>query len=240
MPRLAGMAFDRLDQGRLFAADVGPRPAADGDAERPAAAENVVAQQPALFGLGDGVFEDFDGQRILVADVDESFAGADGVGADEHAFEDGVRIAFQHRAVHVGAGLAFVGVADDVFQRRPSAAGRAAISARWGRPPRRGRAGPDWIISSMTSSGFICVMRPQGPAIGAAGDGFVQRQRIDRAAIPQNDFLLPAVEIQRRPLGHAGQSRRGRPGTGGPRRSRDVLRSEAAQGPLPAADRRRA
>ena len=39
--RLAGVAFERFDQGRLLAADVGPRPAADRDAERPAAAENV-------------------------------------------------------------------------------------------------------------------------------------------------------------------------------------------------------
>ena len=73
------VAFERFDQGRFFAADVGPGPAAERDAERPAAAEDVLAQQAALLGLVDGVFEDLDGQRILVADVDEPFAGADGI-----------------------------------------------------------------------------------------------------------------------------------------------------------------
>ena len=40
---------------------------------------------------------------------------AHGVGRDGHAFQHAVRIAFEHRAVHERAGIAFVGVADDVL-----------------------------------------------------------------------------------------------------------------------------
>ena len=72
-PRLAGMPFERFDQRGFFPADIGPGPTADGDAERPTAAKHVVAQKPAFFGLLNGVFENLDGQRVLVADVDEPF-----------------------------------------------------------------------------------------------------------------------------------------------------------------------
>ena len=63
-------------------------------------------------------------------------------------------------------------------------------------PPRP--RSPDWITSSITSSGVICVDGPDGAAIGAAGDGLVDGQRIDRAAIAQDDLLLAAIEIERR------------------------------------------
>ena len=41
--------------------------------------------------------------------------GAHHVAADDHAFEQRVRIAFDLVAVHVGAGIAFVRIADDVL-----------------------------------------------------------------------------------------------------------------------------
>ena len=55
------------------------------------------------------------GQRILGAHVDDALGGAHHVAADDHAFEQRVRIAFDFVAVHVGAGVALVGVADDVL-----------------------------------------------------------------------------------------------------------------------------
>ena len=42
-------------------------------------------------------------------------------------------------------------------------AGRIAIFARWGRPPRRGLRSPARVTSSMTSSGFISVMARIAP-----------------------------------------------------------------------------
>jgi len=58
-----------------------------------------------------------DGQRIFGAHVNETFAGAHGIGGDGHAFENAVRIAFEHAAVHERAGVALVRVADDIFLR---------------------------------------------------------------------------------------------------------------------------
>ena len=53
-------------------------------------------------------------QRILGPDIDDPLVGADGVGADDHAFENRMGIALQNGSVHVGAGIPFVGIADDV------------------------------------------------------------------------------------------------------------------------------
>ena len=74
-----------------------------------------VAEQAQALGLADGGLQVLDGERVLGAHVDVALLRADGVGGDGHAFEDAVRVAFEHGAVHEGAGVAFVGVADDVL-----------------------------------------------------------------------------------------------------------------------------
>ena len=65
------------------------------------------------------------------AHVDEALVRADGVGGDGHAFEHAVRIAFQDAAVHERAGVAFVGVADDVFLARSASWRPCPTSGRW-------------------------------------------------------------------------------------------------------------
>ena len=107
-------------------------------------AEDVLAEQSELAGLAQGDHEVLDRQRILVADVDDALGGAGGEGADEHPLDDAVRIAFEQAAVHVGAGVALVGVADEEFlPRRPWPPLRPVpISGRWGSRRRRGRAVP--------------------------------------------------------------------------------------------------
>jgi hypothetical protein len=57
----------------------------------------------------------FYGQRIFCADVYNAVGSTDGVGSDEHALEDGVRNALEKAAVHEGAWVALVGVADNVL-----------------------------------------------------------------------------------------------------------------------------
>ena len=85
-------------------------------------AEDVVAQEAVRLGLRDGDVQPLDRQRVLGAHVDVALRGADGVAGDDHALQHRVRIALQDRAVHEGAGVALVGVADDVLLRRPAPA----------------------------------------------------------------------------------------------------------------------
>ena len=149
----------------------------------------------------------------------------------------GVRIAFQHGAVHVGAGLAFVGVADDVFHVGGGLPGEPPFLAG-GKGRAAAAAQPRLDHRVDHRLGRHLRQRPEGPAIGAAGDRFVQRHRIDRAAVPQDDLLLAAVEIQ---ADHSGTSLEpGRPlaNTCGLRRSRPTPRCGSGPRPSPAAGRR--
>ena len=73
---------------------------------------------PRSWAWRDGDLQPLDGQRVFGADVDVAHRGADRVRGDGHALDHAVRVAFQHAAVHEGAGIAFVGVADDEFRRR--------------------------------------------------------------------------------------------------------------------------
>ena len=57
----------------------------------------------------------FDRYGVLLADVDKALAGADGVGADDQPLENAVRIALEQAPVHVGAGVAFIGVDDHIL-----------------------------------------------------------------------------------------------------------------------------
>ena len=57
-------------------------------------------------------------QRILGAHIDDSLGCAHHVGADDHSFQQRVRIALNFVAIHVGAGIAFIGIADDVLRLR--------------------------------------------------------------------------------------------------------------------------
>ena len=97
---LADIAFDKVDERGLFAADIGAGAPADLDIEAEGRAQDLVSQETLLFGLGDGLAQPRGGQGIFVADVDEALAGADGIGADDHALHDGVGVALHHGPVH--------------------------------------------------------------------------------------------------------------------------------------------
>ena len=55
------------------------------------------------------------GQGILGTDIDEHLTGPNGIGADEHALNEGVGVRLDDGPVHEGAGVALVGVADEVL-----------------------------------------------------------------------------------------------------------------------------
>ena len=151
------LALDRGDQGRLLAGDERAGALDDLEVEVEARAQDVLAEEAVLPGLGDGDLDALDGQGVFVADVDEALRGADGLGPDDHALEDGVGIGLEDGAVHEGAGVALVAVADDVFRRPSSPWRRPPTSCPWGSRRRRGPGGPEAVISSMIAWGVISV-----------------------------------------------------------------------------------
>ncbi len=145
----------------------------------------------------------------------------DGQGGDGHALDDAVGERLQEHAVHERAGVALVAVADDVLllARRPR--GPRPTSARWGSPPRRGRAGRCASTSSMISSGESSLQAvPQGLEAVVA-EVFVQVDRVELAAVLGGQVLLRAEERADRRVAHVdGVARRsGRPTSSVSRRS---------------------
>lgn len=113
--RAAGKTFEGGDERGFLAADERPGAFHKLDIELEAAAHDVVAEEAGLARLVDGAGEAVDGERILGAHIDDALGGAGDIAANQHAFEQRVGIAFDFIAVHVGAGIAFVGVADHEF-----------------------------------------------------------------------------------------------------------------------------
>ena len=80
-----------------------------------AAAENILAQEPACVGVGNRLLHDLQQIAVLATDVDVTGVRSDGDGGDHHAFDHSMRIVFEDQAVFAGAGFAFIPVAQDIF-----------------------------------------------------------------------------------------------------------------------------
>src|SRR5215212_5660873 len=128
---LAALALQRRQQGRLLAADVGPGATVQDHVQVEPGALDVAAQQPLVVGGVDRRLEPAARPAALAPQVDEGVAAADGVGGDDHALDQGVRVALEQLHVLEGAGLALVGVdhqvgrlAGPLGQESPLHAGR--------------------------------------------------------------------------------------------------------------------
>ena len=126
------------DEGGLLSADEGSRARGYLEVEGEGRAEDVPPQDAGLARRrSTALREALDGEGILGPHVDEALGSAHRVGADGHALDEHVRIGLYLVAVHVGARIALVSVADDVFAvfrwRRahefPLAVGREARAA---------------------------------------------------------------------------------------------------------------
>src|SRR5208337_561443 len=115
------------------------------------------------------------------------------VGTDDHAFQQRVGITLDLVAVHIGAGIAFIGIANDVFSiglglghELPLVAGqvaRATASAQFG--------SLDLLDDGLRPA--VDEHLVQG-LVSADRDVFLNVIGIDEAAIPQNDLLLAFEE----------------------------------------------
>ena len=187
------MPFQGGDQRGFFAADKRASPFDDLDVEFEPAAQNVFAKQAVFAGLFDGTVQVMHGQRVLGADINDALGGTHDVAADDHAFEQGVRIAFNLIAVHVGAGVAFVRVADDVLLVGLCLGEELPLVSR--------------EISGATATAQLRSLDLLNDVLGAAvdqdfvkslittdGDVFFDVIGIDEAAVAQNDFFLSLEE----------------------------------------------
>jgi len=133
--RLAEQPLDAVEQRRFLPADVSPRAEVDVHLARPAGAEDVLAEETGLPGGGDVLLQGVGQVPEFAAAVDVDGFRLDGVGGDQRAFDELVRIVLQNLAVFERARLRFVGVDHNVLDwlvpgdEAPFDAGREARAA---------------------------------------------------------------------------------------------------------------
>ena len=166
--RDAALAFERLDQRGLLAAHVRAGAQVQRHVEVEAAlAEDRRAEQALRAAARERLPQRRSEVLVLAAQVDEAVRGADRVRAHRHALDDEVGVAREQHAVLERAGLAFVGVADDVA-RRPRRRG-AGLPLEPGREA--GAAAPAQVRA------FDLLERCRR-ALRQRGDAFAPRARV--------------------------------------------------------------
>jgi len=114
---LGAMAFDGFEERAFFAADVAAGADEHFEVKIEVAAKNFFAENTRLGATTNFFSEDLFLERIFVADIEDAFFCAGNESGDDHAFGDEMREMAEDETVLDGAGLALVGVADDVFHR---------------------------------------------------------------------------------------------------------------------------
>ncbi len=136
------LAFEGVQKRGFLATDIGAGTDADFHVESLAAAADIGAEIAGGAGDVQGFAQGRHGLGIFRAYIDVAVAGPDGEAGNGHALDQQEGVAFHQHAVGEGAGVAFVGVADDVLLRSlgtthrapfdPGGERRAAASAQAG------------------------------------------------------------------------------------------------------------
>ncbi|KUG23942.1 hypothetical protein ASZ90_006240 [hydrocarbon metagenome] len=125
LTRFTHVPFNGFDQCGFLSADKCAGPVKNFYIEIDTLPQNIFAQQTQAGGFLNGNGRVLDGQRVFRAHVNDAVARSDGKRGNDDPFNDGMRVAFQHAPVHVGAGISLVCIADNIFP-----AGGAVLAAR--------------------------------------------------------------------------------------------------------------
>ena len=66
--------------------------------------------------LADRIAQPLDRKRIFRTHIDNHLGSPNRIGGDQHAFNQVVRVAFDHRAIHKRTGVALIRIANEVFR----------------------------------------------------------------------------------------------------------------------------
>ena len=151
--------------------------------------QNILPKQSVFFGLFDGNFEPFDGQRIFGTNIYQSFVGSNAVTADGHGFEHRVRITFEDRAIHESSRVALIGITNHVFFIRNAIVGNFPF-----------QSGRETAASTSAQTRFFYYVNGFGRRhfrqyfsqshIGIVSYGFVDIFRIYKSAVAQRNAQL--------------------------------------------------
>ncbi|MPM40239.1 hypothetical protein SDC9_86879 [bioreactor metagenome] len=165
-------------------------------------AEDLVSKKSGLFSLRYGLLQALDRERVFGAAVDIALVGSDRVGADDHALEYRVGVALKQRAVHERAGVALVGVADDIFLRARRLLAEAPLHAC--REPAAAAAAESGLLhlfDDLLRRHREKDLRKSFVAVGS--DVFLKRVGVDVSAVLEDEAVLLLVEVDVSIVGNA-------------------------------------
>ena len=188
-PRHAALALERFDQRRLLATDKRTRALLDAHPAGKAGAEDVVAQKALFLRLADRIAQPLDRKRIFRTHIDNHLGSPNRIGGDQHAFNQVVRVAFDHCAIHKGTGVALIRIANEVFRLGLLFARRIPF-----KPGGKARAAAPLQAGNL--DGFNHILRRHGGerfangAVAAVREIILDFLRVDHATMPQRDARL--------------------------------------------------
>jgi len=196
LSRFTHFPFDRPDQRRFFAAHESARALHDLDIETKLRSQNMVAEQPLFIGLFQGGPHVRNGQRIFIPDIQNSLGRPGRISADQHSFQNTVRIAFQNAAVHVGTRIAFIRVTHEKFMFSPgSLREEPPLDSRGeSRPTAPAQPGPDNLFHHPVRIAFFHNLDESG--IPSVFNITFHAHRIDFFVAPHDFPKLFTVERQ--------------------------------------------
>src|SRR5436309_4695949 len=115
--RFGSMPLNRLHQRGFLAADVAAGTDEDFEFEIKFTAEDFFPEEAGATAAANLFAKDFFLEMVLMANVEDSALRAGDDAGDEHSFDEEMRKMRHDEAVFDRAGLAFIGIAYDVFHR---------------------------------------------------------------------------------------------------------------------------
>ena len=154
-----------------------------------------LPSRPFLAGLLDRPLHALDGHRILVADVDVAHVGVRREAADDHPFDEQLRVALHEIAVHERARVALVGVADEVLGLALGVEEELPLEA--GREGRAAASPEAGVLHLLDHVHRLHLQRPRQAFVAAASDVVLDAVGVGDAAVRHQPPHLPAPELER-------------------------------------------
>ena len=154
----------------------------------------IFAEQAVFPRLVNSYLQALDCDGVLRADIDIALGSAGGVAADGHCLDDAVRVALKHGTIHECAGVALVGVTDDILLIRCVRRGEAPLEA--GRESAAASASEAGILDLLDDllGGHLGQHLAQS-GIAVHCDIFVDILGVYEAAVTQRNSLLSLIEV---------------------------------------------
>ena len=190
---LAPLAFNGVHQRRFLAADESTCAQADMHIKAEIRTEDVLSQQAIGMCLLNGHLQPLHRNGILRTNINVSLAGTNGVTANGHGFNDGMRITFQQGTIHEGTRIALICVTGNVFLIRLAIVAKEPLLAcRESAAATSTEAGIDDFLNHLLPGHFRKCLGQC--LIAVKGNVLFNILRINHAAVPQGNTLLLPIE----------------------------------------------